>query len=83
MELPKGLLIYTDNDRYIHVGNFMDAKNVVENLQLSFIKHGSHFMHQRKPEDVNKVISKFLGIDVRNHEDPGQTKSVQHDDLAP
>lgn len=80
--MPKGLLIYTDNDRYIHVSNYVDAKNFVENLQTSFIKHGSHFLHQRKPEDVNKVISKFLGIDTRTNDDPGHTKSVQYDDVT-
>ena len=67
VELPKGLLIYTDNDAYIHVSNFAEAKNSVENLHTSFIKHG----------DVNKVIGKFLNIDTKDTEDPEQTKSVQ------
>lgn len=78
MELPKGLLIYTDNDRYIDISSFDGVTNLVENLQTSFIKSASHFIHQRKHEDVNREMSKFLGIE--EVDDPGQGKSVPSDD---
>ncbi|XP_065213576.1 epoxide hydrolase 4-like [Planococcus citri] len=78
---PKGLLIYTDNDRYIHISNLLETKDKIENLQLSFIKSGSHFLHQRKHEDTNKIMSKFLGLE--NYDDPGEGKSLQCDDNSP
>lgn len=44
---------------------------------MSFIKRGTHFLHQHKHDEVNQEISKFLRIESEDH---GQGKSVQSDD---
>jgi pimeloyl-ACP methyl ester carboxylesterase len=58
--LPHGLLIFGENDKYLHKDFVKLSKECVCNLQTEIISNGNHFVQQDEPATVNKAMRSFL-----------------------
>lgn len=58
--LPHGLLIFGENDKYLHPDFVKLSKESVCNLQTEIISNGNHFVQQDEPAAVNKAMRSFL-----------------------
>lgn len=58
--LPPGLLIFGENDKYLHPDFMRLSRENVANLQTEVIANGNHYIQQDEPASVNKAMRKFL-----------------------
>lgn len=59
-KMPRGLLIFGENDSTIDVEVVEKTRRMVYNLTTEVVKGATHFVQQDEPEAVNKAMREFL-----------------------